>query len=286
MEQKMKIGLERFSGIADEGSASISRQLEIHKQLGWSSIELRTVEGRNICEMDDRDFEQVAAAVIDTGFSVSAFGSAIANWSRPVTGDFSIDRHDLLRAVPRMKTLNTDYIRVMSYTSGGLPEREWAEEALKRLKELVRIAEGEGVVLVHENCDGWASQTPANLKRMLGEIDSKALQIVFDPGNPLNHGSEPEEVWDFYHAAKPRIVHFHIKDCYVNEEGKPEHCFPGQGQCEIRPIVEDLEASGYRGMYAIEPHMTVQIHKSMEGDAEAMEKNYIQYGTTAVKLLS
>ncbi len=282
----MKIGLERFSGIADEGATAISRQLSIHEQLGWNSIELRTVEGENICEMDDAAFDKVAAEVTDRGFSVSAFGSSIANWARPVTGDFSIDRDDLLRSVPRMKRLNTDYMRIMSYTSGGLSEKEWAAESLKRIRELVRIAEDKGIVLVHENCDGWASQSPENLKRLLNEIDSSALQIVFDPGNPINHGSKPEEVWDFYHAAKPRIVHFHIKDSYLDDNGKAVHCFPGEGQCEIRPIIEDLEASAYTGMYTIEPHMLVQIHKSMDGNADAMEKIYLQYGKIAMELLS
>ncbi|MDY7029263.1 MAG: sugar phosphate isomerase/epimerase family protein [Spirochaetota bacterium] len=275
----------RFSGIADEGASSITDQLKLHHGFGWDSIELRTVNGVNVCEMNDRDFDIAARQIEEVGFRVAAFGSAIANWSRPVTGDFQLDIEDLRRSVPRMHRLDCPFIRIMSYTSGGLPEAEWAAHAIGRLKELTRIAAGEGIVLVHENCDGWASRTPANLARLLAEISDPALQIVFDPGNPLAHGHNPEAVWDFYRAAKERIVHFHIKDCYHDESGEVVHCYPGEGQCEVAALAADLEASGYHGLYSIEPHMTVQIHKSMDGNSEAMAETYSLYARKAMDLL-
>lgn len=275
----------RFSGIADEGAVSIQEQIRLHRELGWDSIELRTVQGKNVCEMSDDDFDEVAGAVEEAGFHTIAFGSAIANWSRPVTGDFQQDMDDLKRSVPRMRRLDCPFLRVMSYTSGDLSESEWAAESLNRLRELTRVASGEAITLVHENCDGWASREPKNLTRLLSEITDPALQIVFDPGNPLAHGHDPSVVLDFYRAAKDRIVHFHIKDCYRAESGEVIHCFPGKGQCEVASIVKDLEDSGYAGYYSIEPHMTVQIHKSMDADASTMAENYTGYAREAMSIL-
>lgn len=276
---------ERLSGIADEGAVTIEEQIALHKSFGWSSIELRTVQGVNICEMADDAFEQVATTIETAGFSVAAFGSAIANWSRPVNGDFSQDLDDLRRSIPRMRRLGTAYLRIMSYTSGDLPETDWGAQAIARVTELTRIAAGEGIVLVHENCDGWASQTPENLARLLAEIPDPALQIVFDPGNPVAHGDPPESVRAFYRAARERIVHVHIKDCYRDpRSGEIVHCYPGDGQCSVAEIVADLEATGYRGLYSIEPHMTVQIHKTMDGDAEGMRSVYSEYARRAEAL--
>lgn len=276
---------ERLSGIGDEGAATIEDQLAMHASFGWDRIELRTVDGVNVCEMSEEQFTPVKEAVKERGFNVSAFGSAIANWSRPVNGPFSRDRDDLLRAAPRMRELGTRFLRIMSYTSGGLPEPEWARDAISRIKELTRIAEGEGIVLVHENCDGWASGTAEKLSRLLSEISNPTLQIVFDPGNPLAHGHEPEAVTAFYNAAKDRIVHVHIKDCYRTQNGDVVHCYPGEGRCRILEIVEDLESYGYHGEYSIEPHMAVEIHKSMVGDVERMATIYREYARKTEALL-
>jgi len=276
----------RLTGIADEGATEIHNQIAIHRELDWNAIELRTVRGVNICEMADDDFAPVAEAIESAGFSVPAFGSAIANWSRPVTGDFARDREDLLRAAPRMHRLGTRYLRIMSYTSGDLPEKEWASRAIKRVAELTRIAAGEGIVLVHENCDGWASQSPDRLARLLDEIPDPALQIVFDPGNPVAHGDPPESVCAFYRTARERIVHVHIKDCYLDPVTETVvHCYPGEGQCSVAEIVRDLEKTGYQGIYSIEPHMMVQIHRTTAGDTEGMRAVYSEYAARAEQLL-
>lgn len=275
-----------MSGIADEGAKGIADQIEIHRSFGWTSIELRTVDGENVCAMDDKRFASVKEAVERAGFHVPAFGSAIANWSRPVDGDFSIDRNDLLRAAPRMRELGTRYIRIMSYTQGSVSLTEWASKAIHRVRELTSIANGEGIVLVHENCDGWASLRPENLERLLLEIDDPALQIVFDPGNPVAHGLEPEAVLAFYRAARDRIVHFHIKDCYRNDAGEIVHCYPGEGSCSVADLITDLEKSGYTGEYSIEPHMTVQIHQDMDGNATEMERVYREYCRRAEVLVT
>lgn len=277
----------RLTGIADEGAPEIQDQIALHREFDWDSIELRTVRGVNICEMADDDFARVAEAIESAGFSVPAFGSAIANWSRPVTGDFSRDREDLLRAAPRMHRLGTRYLRIMSYTSGDLPEEEWAARAIERVAELTAIAAGEGIVLVHENCDGWASQSPDRLSRLLEEIPDPALQIVFDPGNPVAHGDPPESVFAFYRVARERIVHVHIKDCYLDPVTQTVvHCYPGDGQCSVAEILRDLEQTGYNGLYSIEPHMTVQIHQTMEGDAEGMRTVYREYARRSKALLA
>ena len=276
---------DRITGIADEGAKTIEDQLSLHQMLGWKSIELRSVDGMNVCEMPDEKFISVAEAVEEKQFSVISFGSSIANWARAVTGDFSLDTHDLKHSAGRMHRLGVKYLRVMSYTRGDAEEEEWKREALRRMKELTRMAKGEGIVLLLENCDGWASLTPDNLRVFLEEIDDPALQVVFDTGNPLAHGLPPQSVWDFYHTARKRIAHVHIKDCYRDGEGKIIHCYPSEGECEVLPIIRELEAGGYTGMYSIEPHMSVQIHTGSTGNEETMRDTYLTYAHKTMELL-
>ena len=104
---------------------------------------------KNISEMPDEDFEKAYHILQEEDMKVVGFASSIANWSRPVRGDFELDKQDLLRSVPRMHRLGTSYLRIMSYTQGDADKSEWKFEAIKRVKEMSRIAEGEGITLIH-----------------------------------------------------------------------------------------------------------------------------------------
>lgn len=270
---------DRLTGFADEGAPSIGGQIAVHQELDWRTIELRNIDGQNICEIDDRSFDEVCAAMDRAGFTASAFGSAIANWARPITTPFERDTEDLRRAVPRMRRLHTRLIRVMSYPNAGLPEAEWKREAVKRMRELSAIADGEGVVLALENCDGWASSSPMNLGEFMTDVGSSALKIVFDSGNAISHGGNPETNREFFRAALPHIVHFHVKDCRPGPDGKPVYTMPGKGSCEVESLINRILASGYTGLFSIEPHIAAQIHLG-NGGAEGSDpcSVYLAYG--------
>jgi len=81
-----------YSGIGDEAGASLGDQLDALAELGWNSIELRTVDGQSLARLDDRAFIRVADALRRRGMAVACVASQIGGWSRPITGDFS---HDL-----------------------------------------------------------------------------------------------------------------------------------------------------------------------------------------------
>ncbi len=144
----------KFTGISDEGADKFVDQISLHNQLGWDSMEIRTVEGLNICEMPDNNFNKIFDVLGMENIQVVGFASSIANWARVVKGDFETDKKDLLRASPRMHKMGAPYLRIMSYAQGDSEQVEWASEALKRIKELTKMAEGEGIILIHENCDG------------------------------------------------------------------------------------------------------------------------------------
>ena len=268
-----------ITGIVDEGSPEIEEQIKIHKELGWNSIELRLIGRTNVCSIDDATFDKVVHLLEDTGMKIVCFASSIANWSRPVTSDFSIDIEELKRAAPRMRRLKTKYIRIMSYPNDGLQEKDWRRETIRRISELSIIADSEGVILVHENCSGWGGAKPENQKILMEEIDSPSLRIVFDTGNPVGEGHPASETWDFYQAAKPFIVHIHIKDCKTNNKGETEYTFPGQGDSMVRKILLDVLESGYTGAFSIEPHIVSQIHIGNMPESGINPKEiYLEYG--------
>jgi hypothetical protein len=92
-----------------------------------------------------------------------------------------------------MKRVGTNIIRIMSYPNDGFDEGEWKKQVIHRLSILAAKAEQEGVILGHENCVGWGAQSPEHLRILLEEVNSPALQVIFDSGNPIAHGGLTEE---------------------------------------------------------------------------------------------
>lgn len=274
--------LTRVTGIADEAGPGISTQIAAHQAIGWGSIELRTIDGVSVTQLKDADFDRVYGQLEDAGMRCAGFASAIANWARPITNPFETDIDDLERSIPRMRRMNTRLIRIMSYPQGEADEKHWREEAFKRMGELVKRAEDAGIVLLLENCDGWASQSPKHFEEMLAHFSSPALRVVFDSGNAIAHGGTREDNWAFYRASLPYLDHFHIKDCKLNNAG---YTMPGEGDCDVEALITDVLKQGYQGMFSIEPHIAMVIH---EGDGATAKENqqegYQRYGEMANQL--
>ena len=274
-----------YSGISDEAGQAIETQIKAHQELGWTHLELRMVDGENATAIADAKFDEVYEKVTAAGMAVSCFGSAIANWARPITCDAQIDVDDLKRAIPRMHRFGARFIRVMSYPNdkeNPLPEAEWRNEVFMRMKALARIAEDGGVVLAHENCSGWGGLSAVNSNILLGEVNSPALKVVFDTGNPVTYG---QDAWAYYQTVYADIAYVHIKDAKV-VDGQEVYTYPGEGDGRVREIVGDLLAKGYDGGISIEPHLAAVIHTGQQAESEEqLYSSYVEYGRRLIRIV-
>ena len=84
-----------LTGIADEASQKIEEQIKATKELGWNAIESRFVNGKNIHDISEEEFDEVCKALDGTGVYINAFGSAIGNWGKDVRDDFSITEAEI-----------------------------------------------------------------------------------------------------------------------------------------------------------------------------------------------
>jgi sugar phosphate isomerase/epimerase len=273
-----------YSGISDEAGQPIDVQIKAHQDLGWDYMELRAVDGTNLTLLSDGDFDTVYEKVTAAGMKVSCFGSAIANWARPITCDAQIDLDDLKQAIPRMQRFKTPFIRVMSYPNdpdNPVSETEWRRESIKRIKELSRIAEDNGVILAHENCSGWGGLSAENSNILLGEVDSPALKVVYDTGNPVTYG---QDVWEYYQKVHDSIVYVHIKDA-KKIDGQDLYTYCGEGDGMVRETIADLLSKGYQGGFSIEPHLAAVIHTGATNDPQKLYDSYTEYGRRLMKIV-
>jgi sugar phosphate isomerase/epimerase len=239
------------AGIGDEAGISLHTQLGALARLGWNWIELRSVDGTAIADLNDRAFNQLVEVLATRGLNVAGVASRIGNWSRPITGAFDRDLDELAILTRRCAALGTRYIRVMSYLNAGLDEHEWGRRVVYRIRELASRAEQADLVLLHENCTGWAATNVEHMLALLDAVGSPALRLLFDTGNGVAYGYD---AYGMLADIVTHVAHVHIKDAAGT--GNPVYTLPGAGQARVVDCLRLLLRSGYTGVWSIEPHLT------------------------------
>jgi len=288
-----------LTGFADEAAADIDGQIRATQALGWENIESRNIDGQNVHNISDDKFDRVCEKLDCAGVKVNCFGSELANWSKSILDPFDETLAEVKRAIPRMQTLGTKLIRVMSYAimKDRAPDDQEEEERFRRLREMQKMFSDAGLVMVHENCMNYGGMGWPFTLKLIDNVPG--LKLVFDTGNPScsEDRAKPsprprQSTWEFYEHVKEHVAYVHIKDSIFEEdvEGavfpKARFTFPGEGDGAVRRVLEDLLRGGYDGGLSIEPHMGVVFHDaSVQSKEEARFDTYVEYGRRLGALL-
>lgn len=286
----------RLMGFTDEASDSIKGQCEVVKALGWSNIELRTVDKKQIADLSEEEFSSVLDTLSKEGVSVCSLGSNVANWGQSILAPFEDTKALVKKTAERASALGAKFVRIMSYSilqteEGRVLEDQKEEERFERLRWIVDTFMEKGVTPVHENCFTYGGLSFEHSLKLVEKVPG--MKLVFDTGNPpidvdvrTQFPYSYQDSWEFYSAVKPYIAHVHIKDSFKDNSGVEHYTFPGEGKGEVKRIVSDLEKSGYSGFYSMEPHMAVVFHdKNVHASEEARRDNFIEYGRRFMDLL-
>ncbi len=63
-----------LAGFADEAADSIDGQIAVTKELGWSHIELRCVDKKQIADLSDDEFKAVKDKLDEAGVGICSLG--------------------------------------------------------------------------------------------------------------------------------------------------------------------------------------------------------------------
>ena len=273
-----------YTGFADEAARDIDGQIRATKELGWENIESRNIDGKNIHDMPDEDFDVVYGKLQDAGVKINCFGSAIANWAKSVEDPIDASLAETERAIPRMKKLGTELVRIMSFAQlkDRAPDDQMEEERFSRLRRIVNRLLEEGITPVHENCMNYGGMSWEHTLKLLENVPG--LKLVFDTGNPIFNndfrlnGNIKQDAWEFYKNVKDHIAYIHIKDGKF-QNGDMLYTLPGEGDGYVEAILTDLLANAYNGGISIEPHLGVVFHDDNQNiDQDYCYKAYIEYG--------
>ncbi|MEG1979587.1 MAG: sugar phosphate isomerase/epimerase [Victivallaceae bacterium] len=293
-----------FSGFADEAACDVDGQIVATLTLGWNNLEWRSVDGVNVCDLDDAAFENALEAFCDNGIRISCFGSTIANWGVSPFNDeeFEQTKIKLSRTLRRMKQANCNLLRGMSFMmQRNLPpdDPDWEKQVFTKVRTLVEMCADCGVIYGHENCMNYGGQSYKHTLKLLKNVNMDNLKLIYDTGNPVftdfRVGAEPyqkQSSWEFYQQVKDFITYVHIKDGHFLRESagifpEVDYTMPGAGEGDVKRIVTDLLGRGYDGGFSIEPHMTRVFHQADETnppDDIAPMLEYLRYGVKFMKL--
>lgn len=282
-----------ISGFTDEVSDDLDVQIRALDELGWHHIDLRTVDGKNVSALSDDEFDRVYERLTEHGIEIACFGSTVANWGRDASTDLALDLEDMKNCVRHMHKAGARYLRIMSYRiSEPIPlGHEMESTVIANIRKIVEIAEDSGVVCLHENCLSWGGQSHLHSLRLLEEVDSPALRLVFDTGNPVSMRDistvEPygwQNPCYFFDQVRDYVDYVHIKDA-VLEGDEVRYVFPGRGAGMVNEILERLAGDDRVIPISIEPHVSVVFHDpTVTASFTERWNTFIDYGNQLVGL--
>ena len=289
-----------LSGFADEAVPGIEDQVRIVRELGWSHLDLRNIDGTAVHDLDDAALDHVAQVLADAGVEVPCIGSHIANGKARIEDDFAVAQGQVERCIATCRRLGTRRVRIMSWPPGGdhAIDGPTAGERFRRLREIhARFADA-GIAALHENCHNYGGQSAQHTLRLVEEVPG--LRLIFDTANPIptldqSYPGDPkprQSVFEFWAQVRDHVDYIHIKDGVFDptrEERRFVHGWPGEGMGDVRAVLKDAIARGYDEAVSIEPHVGgVHLLPDSESwsDAQRTERNFLEYGRRIARLLA
>jgi sugar phosphate isomerase/epimerase len=255
----------RLSAITDEISQDLGFALDVLAEYGCKDAELRNVYDTYIVDADEELLKKVEKELKRTQMSVPCIDTPLykcelSGGTAEVVGathgaqerTMEEQMHLLQHAIDLCKRFEAPYIRIFSFWKRGQLTPEIEDRIVQSLVRPCEVAERAGVTLLLENEHACYLGTGAETARVIEKIGSRALKMVWDPGNAFMAGEQPFP--SGYTVAKPHIAHVHIKDALADDGGNLRWTRVGEGEINYVGQFQALKADGYTGVIALETH--------------------------------
>lgn len=250
-----------LSAFGDEIDQSLDVQMDELSKHAIRYIEVRGVDGRNISEISVSDAALIHERLKRRGFGVSALGSPIGKISILQAFEPHFDVFKRLLDVAR--ELETGYIRMFSfYMPEGADITQHRDEVFRRVDAMLTAARGTDVQLLHENESGIYGDKDERCFELMERFGG-ALHMTYDPSNFGNCGVDNKVALPM---LRRYVRYVHMKDSvnkvrsnhrdpgFQNVSDKHRPC--GEGDCDVKWVLEQLSADGFDGFLSIEPHLS------------------------------
>ena len=255
--------------ITDGISRELEHALSVMNEVGLTQAELQYVWDVEVGDLSDKQLDRAGRLVAAHAVEVSCisrhiFGGLALGDLSPTAPDYRKQLVALNRCIDTAQALDCPLVRIMSFKKemilfGSQGAEEWnvARGAWDKARELIagaaRIAEDRDITIVVETGNNAITNSAFLARRMVDEIGSERLKVMWDPANALY--STEAAYPDGYQALKGALGHIHLKDVVVDIAKATIACRQlGTGQ--MAPYLDDiataLKRDGYAGAISLE----------------------------------
>ena len=246
----------KISAFGDEIAVDFEEQLQVLQRLQIPLIDVRAAWGVNCSRFGDEQVKRIGSLCQQYRIQVSCMGSPIGK--SPLQDDIAIESDRLKRIGDIAHQLGTNNIRLFSFYPQAAVSQSIMQAAVGRLQTLVDIAEELDLALLLENEKALVGDTPERCLTLLRSVDSPRLKFIWDPANFVQCGTA-EQVDQWWDALHPFTAYVHIKDARLSDGTMTP---AGEGDGQVKALLERLRASGYEGVLSLEPHLVEARHSS------------------------
>lgn len=240
-----------YSAFGDEISDDLLTQISVLKKHDISSIDIRSINKKNVLDFSDEDINNTKHILRENDINVSSIASPIGKAS--IEKPFGEIRNQLVKAIRVAEAFDCCYIRIFSFypdkPSSESTYDDLVRKATDRLKSLSDIANKNGKILSLENEKGTIADDPIITRRIIEQIESGSLSVVFDFANYVRSGIDTVKA---FKLLRQYIVAFHMKDAlYEKDIVVPS----GLGDGKQREVLKLFFGEDYNCFFSIEPHL-------------------------------
>lgn len=235
-----------LSSFADEASPMLNEQFEATKAHGFTHIEVRGVDDKNMADYSVDEAKEVARRFEAAGIQVSALGSPFGKID--ITDDFAPHAEYMKKGLEIANILGTKRVRLFSFfmPKGENPD-DYREEVFARMDKMADLCKEAGLLCCHENEKDIYGDTIARTLDLLKTFEGRIVG-VFDPANFIQCHQDTLEAWK---ALEPYIDYIHIKDCKEDGTIMPA----GKGMGHIPEIIRAYSQKEGDRFITLEPHL-------------------------------
>ena len=236
-----------LSAFSDEYADGLQEQCQALNGFGFSYMEMRGVNGKNVSTLTKDEVKQAKAVLDDYQIKVSSIGSPLGKIK--LDGDLQGHLETAKRVFDTANELGASNIRMFSfYLPEGKTRDQCKGQVFDELGKLVKLSQEYGVTLCHENEALIYGESPEKCLEIL-QYFGGGLKAVLDMGNFVLDGYNP---MDAYKLLQDYIEYFHIKDALYAGAIVPA----GKGEAQIKEILDDYKANGKKDTFiTLEPHL-------------------------------
>ena len=263
--------MSRLGVISDGISRDLGHALRVAREAGLDEIELQFIGDREVGDLDAEEAARVVSMVREARMPVSCisrhiFGGLLVRETEPGGDEHQAHLEKLASCIDLAHRLDCELVRIHSgrrevilFGENGADQWNVAHGAWEGLKELVlpavEMAERERVTLVVETGNGGTICSARLGRRLVDEIGSERLKVLWDPANCLFASEPPAPLGIEALGDGSALGHLHVKDVVADMPAAHLRvCELGAGQLasSLEPMAEWVKRIGYTGPISLE----------------------------------